>query len=70
MQRDAVNTEFGPVTKEMLLGIIANNATLKNIPIIANVDFGHTHPIFTFPIGGRVKMSAVQGKARIGIVKH
>jgi muramoyltetrapeptide carboxypeptidase LdcA involved in peptidoglycan recycling len=54
----------------MLLGIIANNATLKNIPIIANVDFGHTHPIFTFPIGGRVKMSAVQGKARIGIVKH
>ena len=25
---------------------------LKNLPIIANADFGHTTPMFTFPIGG------------------
>ena len=25
---------------------------LKNIPIIVNLDFGHTRPLFTIPIGG------------------
>ena len=25
---------------------------LKNIPVIANVDFGHTYPILTIPLGG------------------
>ena len=25
---------------------------LKNIPVIINANFGHTTPIFTFPIGG------------------
>lgn len=27
---------------------------LKHIPIMVNMDFGHTTPIFTFPIGGKV----------------
>ncbi len=29
---------------------------LRNIPIICNANFGHTQPIFTFPIGGTVKI--------------
>jgi len=29
---------------------------LNNIPIIINADFGHTTPIFTFPIGGYAKI--------------
>ena len=29
---------------------------LKNIPIVINADFGHTTPIFTFPIGGYAKI--------------
>lgn len=69
-QSHAVNTEFGSVTKDFLLRIIGNNAALKNIPIIANLDFGHTHPIFTFPIGGWVEMNANAKAPRVRIVKH
>ena len=44
------------ITNEKLIKIIKSKAELKNIPVIANVDFGHTSPIITFPIGGEVRM--------------
>ena len=34
--------------------IIKTKKELQNIPVIINADFGHTTPIFTFPIGGEV----------------
>jgi muramoyltetrapeptide carboxypeptidase LdcA involved in peptidoglycan recycling len=46
------------MTNEKLTKIIKTKAELKNIPVIANVDFGHTSPIITFPIGGEVCMDA------------
>ena len=50
-----------------LLKILINNLQeLKNIPVIANLDFGHTDPKFTFPIGGLIKGSDKE----ITIVKH
>lgn len=57
-QSTAVNREFGPINKDTLLAIIARNAALAKIPVIANADFGHTYPIFTFPIGGTARMNA------------
>lgn len=33
--------------------IFKTKKELKNIPIIIDADFGHTTPIFTFPIGGK-----------------
>jgi muramoyltetrapeptide carboxypeptidase len=69
-QREAVNAEFGPVTKETLLQIIERNPRLNKLPIIANADFGHTYPTFTFPIGGTVKMRASKEGSEIEIVKH
>jgi muramoyltetrapeptide carboxypeptidase len=56
------------VTSEKLTRIIKTKAELKNIPIIANVDFGHTSPIITFPIGGEVSMDT--SKRSIVITKH
>lgn len=44
------------VTREVLEKILANKKELKNIPVIANVDFGHTTPIITFPVGGRCRV--------------
>jgi muramoyltetrapeptide carboxypeptidase LdcA involved in peptidoglycan recycling len=38
------------------------------IPIIANVDFGHTSPISTLPIGGRIEIDTTV--PRITIVRH
>ncbi len=40
------------VSREMLEFIINNKPELKNLPVIANVDFGHTTPIVTIPFGG------------------
>lgn len=40
------------ITKEGLEFIIKTKEELKNIPVIANVDFGHTYPILTIPLGG------------------
>lgn len=38
--------------------MIKNKEELKNIPVIADADFGHTTPIFTFPIGGTATINA------------
>ncbi|USN51912.1 MAG: hypothetical protein H6731_01595 [Myxococcales bacterium] len=38
----------------------------KNIPVLANLDFGHTTPIFTIPIGGRAKIE----DSEITITQH
>lgn len=57
-QSTAVNKEFGPISKEMLFTIIRRNPRCEKLPIIANVDFGHTYPTFTFPIGGTIKMKS------------
>ena len=34
--------------------IINTKKGLQNIPVIIDADFGHTTPIFTFPIGGNI----------------
>ncbi|MFI3241082.1 MAG: LD-carboxypeptidase [Alphaproteobacteria bacterium] len=44
------------VKREKLEEFIKSKPELKNIPIIANVSFGHTTPIITFPIGGECKI--------------
>ena len=44
------------MTREMLEFIINNKPELSNIPVIANVDFGHTTPILTIPLGGYAKL--------------
>lgn len=46
------------MTKELLTKIIKSKKELDNITVIANVDFGHTTPIITFPIGGEVMIDS------------
>jgi muramoyltetrapeptide carboxypeptidase LdcA involved in peptidoglycan recycling len=40
------------INKEILTKMILNKQELANIPVIANLNFGHTYPAFSFPIGG------------------
>lgn len=58
------------MTREKLSRIISTKKELKNLPVIANADFGHTQPSFTFPIGGTAKINASHGKATIEILTH
>lgn len=46
------------ITLPILKQIIKTKSALKNIPVVANLDFGHTSPQFTFPIGGQIKIIA------------
>jgi muramoyltetrapeptide carboxypeptidase LdcA involved in peptidoglycan recycling len=58
------------ITNEILIKIVKTKKELDKIPIIANVDFGHTQSMITFPIGGEVKIMAKEGKVKIEITKH
>lgn len=54
---------------EKLIELIKTKDKLKNIPIVANADFGHTNPLITFPIGGTVRLN-VDKKVELKILKH
>lgn len=58
------------VSDEKLIKIIKTKQELKNILVIANVDFGHTDPKITFPVGGEVSMEVNSSDPKITIIKH
>jgi muramoyltetrapeptide carboxypeptidase len=58
------------MTRELLSQIVASKPELAGLPVIANVDFGHTTPIFTFPIGGTVEVRADREHSRLTITSH
>ena len=55
---------------EKLIKIIKTKKELNSLPIIANVDFGHTNPKITFPIGGTVELKAQIGASKLKITSH
>lgn len=55
---------------KILQTILANKAELKNLPILANVDFGHTNPMITFPIWGTAKVSIKKEEVNLKILEH
>lgn len=46
------------ISEETFRKIITSKKELRNIPIIFNINFGHTTPHITFPIGGFAKIVA------------
>jgi len=58
------------ISIEMLSKIIKSKDILGKIPVIANVDFGHTTPIATYPIGGHCRVCISGRESEICIVKH
>jgi len=51
------------ITNGLLTRIIKTKRELNNIPVLANVDFGHTSPIISFPVGGTCKVEATKDLA-------
>lgn len=58
------------ITDELLKKIIKTKKELDGIPVVANVDFGHTDPKITFPVGGEVEIDVKAGSTTIKIVRH
>lgn len=84
LQSLTLQSEFGLV-KGLLIGrfqkhsnilvpdiikVINAQKDLKKIPVVINLDFGHTQPLFTFPIGGEVRIMAESKEFRLEILKH
>lgn len=62
-------SSFGMTDEKLRL--ILSKPALRDMPIITHVDFGHTTPMFTFPIGGEaVVIGDANGKVTISIRKH
>lgn len=53
------------MTNEKLIKIIKTKRELNNIPVMANVNFGHVTPIATIPIGGWGRMSTGSKKIEV-----
>ena len=58
------------MTNDLLIKIIKTKKELDNIPIIANLDFGHTDPKITFPIGGEANLIVKERKVKLELTKH
>lgn len=58
------------VSNKKLIKIIKTKRELDKLPVIANVDFGHTDPKITFPVGGQVILQAENKKVVLEILKH
>ncbi|MFC3198077.1 LD-carboxypeptidase [Parapedobacter deserti] len=59
------------MTKDLLTKIIKSKKELENVPVIGNVDFGHTIPMVSLPIGGSIRMVAKNdADIKLEIVNH
>jgi len=58
------------INRNNLTELVRQIEAVSDIPIIANVDFGHTTPVMTIPIGGRCLLSARQEQPSIEFTQH
>ncbi|AKK04794.1 putative MccF-like protein (microcin C7 resistance) [Corynebacterium mustelae] len=56
------------VTREDIEELVSDIPQLSAIPVVANLDFGHTNPQLTFPIGGQVNLRADSNQNHISLV--
>ena len=55
------------MTNEKWTKMIKNKLELSNIPVIAGVDFGHSTPLITYPVGGYAKLVAKNDNIKLTI---
>ncbi|WP_073255175.1 S66 family peptidase [Cryptosporangium aurantiacum] len=58
------------VTQELLRHIVTSAPQLAGVPVLGNVDVGHTNPLYTFPVGGSCYLAAEPGAVEIVLTRH
>ncbi len=58
------------MTPEVIEAILKSKKKLKDLPIVFDVDFGHTTPQITFPIGGTCSLNTDMGFVTLIIDEH
>lgn len=46
------------MTRDLLSEIVSRQPQLDDVPVLANLDFGHTSPCLTLPVGGQAELSS------------
>jgi muramoyltetrapeptide carboxypeptidase len=62
--------EESGMSRELLTKLVKSKRELDTLPVIANVDFGHTVPQMTLPIGGYMHVRALNQLAEIRFRKQ
>lgn len=55
---------------EVIKRIVKSKCELTSIPVIYGADFGHTSPLFTFPIGGIAEIAAKNSEVSVNVIEH
>jgi muramoyltetrapeptide carboxypeptidase len=59
------------MTRDLLEHIVAVQPALAGVPVLAGIDFGHTNPMATFPIGGLAELTVAEdGPSRLTLRRH
>jgi muramoyltetrapeptide carboxypeptidase LdcA involved in peptidoglycan recycling len=58
------------VSRQRLAQLIADIPQLHGVPVVANVDVGHTNPLFTFPIGGAARLVGDPEDTHLVLTRH
>lgn len=58
------------VSMKALKEVIHAKSELQSIPVVAGADFGHTMPLFTFPIGGMAEIVATSSLANLRVLSN
>ena len=53
------------MTRDLLVKIVKSKQELNGIPVVADLDFGHTTPRFTFPVGGQATVQAYGNTVKV-----
>lgn len=51
--------------EEMILSVVVDEFGVKEIPIITNMDFGHTDPQFILPLGVKVEVNVLERSVKL-----
>lgn len=55
------------MTRSTLQKIVDANRRLDGVPVVANLDFGHTDPMLTIPVGGQAWLDATAHGCRLDV---
>ncbi|MEV0617450.1 S66 peptidase family protein [Nonomuraea sp. NPDC050404] len=59
------------MTRDLLDHIVGVQPSLAGVPVLGNIDIGHTNPFATIPIGGQAELTvAGDGRARLTLHRH
>ncbi|MET7336053.1 S66 peptidase family protein [Nonomuraea sp. NPDC005650] len=58
------------MSRPLLEQIVATQPVLNGVPVLANIDVGHTNPLATIPIGGQARLTVTDAGTGLTLLRH